>query len=430
MVLVKMNRKRTFYRLIMLLLLVITMFEAKAEKHIFYFGDGYKEGYQTVSSATLYGNDSPYGYDLIGSPKEQDPFFFSIRLPEGNYRVTVVLGNRHSGTHTTIRSESRRLMLANVESKAGTTITRSFVVNTRNTRINADCSVRLKPRETGKLNWDEKLTLEINGRRPGLLEMVIEKAEVPTIFLAGNSTVTDQDNEPWCGWGQMLPLFLNDRIAVANYAESGEAGNSFISAGRFAKILTKMKKGDWLFIEFGHNDQKQTGPGKGPYDSYTESLKQLITGTREKGGTPVLVTPMHRRQFDDDNMIINTLGEYPDAMRELAKQEQVALIDLNSMSKTLYEAWGPEQSKRAFVHYPAGTFPGQTEALADNTHFNAYGGDQLVRCIIKGIIDNNLPIGDYFREGYIPFDPAHPDVPDTFFVSLTPFYSIIKPEGN
>lgn len=414
----------------MLLILVITMFEAKAEKYKFYFGDGNKEGYQTVNTATLYSSDSSYGYDLIGSPREQGPFFFSVRLPEGNYRVTVVLGNRHCGTHTTIRSESRRLMLANMETKAGDIVTRSFVVNTRNTNITTERSVRLKPREIGKLNWDEKLTLEINGRRPGLLEMVIEKAEVPTIFLAGNSTVTDQDNEPWCGWGQMLPQFLDDRVAVANYAESGEAGNSFISAGRFAKILTKMKRGDWLFIEFGHNDQKQTGPGKGPYESYSESLRQMIAGTREKGGIPVLVTPMHRRRFDEKGQVINTLGEFPNAMRELAKQEQVALIDLNAMSKILYEAWGPEHSKRAFVHYPAGTFPGQTEALADNTHFNAYGGDQLARCIVKGIIDNNIPLGEYIRKDVPLFNPALPDDPDNFCLSPTPFNSVTKPEGN
>ena len=104
MKLVKMNRKTTFSRLIMLLLLVITMEEAKAGEYKFYFGDGNKEGYQTVSSATLYGNDSPYGYDLIGSPKGQEPFFFSIRLPEGNYRVTVLLGDPQCNTHTTIRS--------------------------------------------------------------------------------------------------------------------------------------------------------------------------------------------------------------------------------------------------------------------------------------------------------------------------------------
>lgn len=425
-----MNRYKSSCCLIVFTLLVITMAEAKAEEFRFYFGDGNKEGYQTVNSSTLYDNDSSYGYDLIASHADGEPFFFSVKLPEGNYRVKVVLGDQRRDTHTTIRSESRRLMLANAETKAGSMITRSFVVNIRNTSITADRSVKLKPREIGKLNWDEKLTLEINGRWPGLLEMVIEKAEVPTLFLAGNSTVTDQDNEPWCGWGQMLPLFLNDRIAVANYAESGEAANTFISAGRFAKIVTMMKKGDWLFIEFGHNDQKQTGPGKGPYDSYTESLKQLIRGTREKGGTPVLVTPMHRRRFNGNNKIINTLGEFPNAMRELAKQEQVALIDLNSMSKTLYEAWGPEQSKRAFVHYTAGTFPRQTEALADNTHFNAYGGYQLARCIIKGILENNISLKNHLREDIPPFNPAHPDDPDCFFLSPTPFTSLTTPEGN
>lgn len=411
-------------------LLAFITTEASAEDYKFYFGEGTREGYRKMSRTTLYGKDSPFGYDLIGAPKGKEPFFFSVELAEGNYRVTVVLGNQHCDTHTTIRSESRRLMLANVETKAGDTVTHSFVVNTRTPRIMEERSVRLKPRETGKLNWDEKLTLEINGKRPGLLELKIEKADVPTLFLAGNSTVTDQNNEPWCGWGQMLPQFFDDRIAVANYAESGEAGNTFISAGRFAKILTKMKKGDYLFIEFGHNDQKQQGPDKGPYKSYTESLRQMIAGTREKGGIPVLVTPMHRRRFDENNKIINTLGEYPDAMRQLAKQEQVALIDLNAMSKILYEAWGPEQSTRAFVHYPAGTFPGQAETLADNTHFNAYGGDQLARCIVKEIIDNNIPLREYIRKDVPPFNPAHPDDPDNFFLSPTPFYSLTKPEGN
>jgi lysophospholipase L1-like esterase len=425
-----MNRKRNFCWLIMPTLLLITAAKAMAGDYKFYFGEGNREGYQKVSRTTLYGKDSPYGYDLIGAPKGEEPFFFSVKLPEGNYRVTLLLGDAHCDTQTTIRSESRRLMLANVETKAGAAVTHSFVVNIRNPRITEERSVRLKPREIGKLNWDEKLTLEINGKRPGLLEMWIEEATVPTLFLAGNSTVTDQDNEPWCGWGQMLPQFFNNRIAVANYAESGEAGNSFISEGRFAKILTKMKKGDYLFIEFGHNDQKQKGPDKGPFKSYTESLRQMIAGTREKGGMPVLVTPMHRRRFDENNKIINTLDEFPDAMRQLAKQEQVALIDLNAMSKTLYEAWGPEQSKRAFVHYPAGTFPGQTEALADNTHFNAYGGDQLARCIIKGIIDNNIPLREYIREDVTSFDPAHPDDPDNFILSPTPFYSFAKPEGN
>lgn len=321
-------------------------------------------------------------------------------------------------------------MLENIDVPKGETASKSFIVNIRNTKIGEKDSVRIKPREIGKLNWDDKLTIEVNGIQAGLQTMVIESVSVPSVFLAGNSTVVDQDNEPWCGWGQMLPRFLKPAIAVANYAESGEAGNSFISAKRFAKILSQMKEGDYLMIEFGHNDQKQKGENRGPYTSYKESLKYMIDETRRKGATPVLITPMHRRRFDDNNRVINTLGEYPDAMRQLAEEEDVMLIDLNNMSKVLYEAWGPEESKKAFVHYPAGTFPGQTETLEDNTHFNAYGGYQLCKCVLKGLIENESPLKEYIVEDYGRFDPAQPDDIDNFLIPPTPFYSVIKPDGN
>ena len=396
----------------------------------FFFGDGNKDGYVKVDNNLKYSDNSPYGYDLNTKSDGDNPCFFSIKLPEGNYRVTVVLGDKDNYTNTTIRSESRRLMLENINTSPSEFITTSFNVNIRNINIDEERDVRLKPREIGKLNWDEKLTLEINGTSPGLVELIINNADVPTIFLAGNSTVTDQDNEPWCGWGQMLPRFLNDGVAVANYAESGEAGNSFISAGRFDKILSKMKEGDYLFIEFGHNDQKQKGPDKGPYTSYKKSLKMLIDGTRAKGGIPVLVTPMHRRRFDEKGKIINTLDDYPDAVRLLASEESVMLIDLHEMSRVLYEAWGPEESKKAFVHYPAGTFPGQDEALEDNTHFNAFGGNQICKCILRGIQENDSPLKNFIAKDFSSFDPAFPDNPDNFYISPTPFYSITKPEGN
>ncbi len=289
-----------------LLFILSTGMTLFAEERKFYFGDGSKDGFVKVTPDLVYGEKNCWGYDLQTKPEGNNPFFFSIDLPEGSYRVTLLLGNEHHATNTNIRSESRRLMLENVETAAGEFISRSFTVNIRNIRIDATRSVRIKPREVGKLNWDDKLTLEINGKNPGVREMIIRSVDLPTIFLAGNSTVTDQDNEPWCGWGQMLPRFLNEDVVVANYAESGEAGNSFISAGRFDKILTQMKEGDYLFIEFGHNDQKQKGADRGPYTSYKQSLKQMIEGTRAKGATPVLVTPMHRRRFDETGKISST----------------------------------------------------------------------------------------------------------------------------
>jgi hypothetical protein len=139
---------------------------------------------------------------------------------------------------------------------------------------------------------------------------------------------------------------------------------------------------------------------------------------------------MHRRRFDENDKIINTLEEYPDAMRQLAREEEVMLVDLNDMSRILYEAWGPEKSKKAFVHYPAGTFPGQTNALEDNTHFNAYGGYQLCKCVLKGLIDNDSPLKEYITEDWTRFDPAQPDHIDSFFIPSSPFYSVVKPDGN
>lgn len=421
--------RKTCYIFLLLLSSITVLGQQTIYK--FNFTDKPVKGYVSVPSNTIYGENSVYGYDLNTNPTNGNSFFFSVDVPEGNYKVTVVLGSDKGESNTTVKAESRRLMLANIKTSKGKYSTHTFAVNIRNTKIGDTDSVRIKKRETGKLIWDDKLTLEFNGKNPVVAKIEIEKADnIPTIFLAGNSTVVDEAEEPWCGWGQIFPRFFTSDTAIANYAESGEAANTFVASKRFAKLLSKMRKGDYLFIEFGHNDQKQKGEGKGPYTSYKSDLKYLVSKTREKGAIPVLVTSMHRRFFDDNGKVKNTHGDYPDAVRQLAKEENITLIDLNNMSATLYEAWGVEGSKRAFVHYPAGTFPNQKEPLADNTHFNPYGGTEIARCILKGMIDNNLPVKKYIRKDVRPFDPAHPDDPDKFDIPATPFSSMVKPDGN
>ncbi|MDR1505183.1 MAG: rhamnogalacturonan acetylesterase [Prevotella sp.] len=421
--------RKTCYIFLFLLSPMIVLGQQTAYR--FNFTDKPVKGYTSVPSNTIYGENPVYGYDLNTNPTDGNPFFFSVDVPEGNYIVTVVLGSDKGESNTTVKAESRRLMLANIKTSKGKYSTHTFAVNIRNTKIGDTDSVRIKKRETGKLIWDDKLTLEFNGKNPAVAKIEIEKADnIPTIFLAGNSTVVDEAEEPWCGWGQIFPGFFTSDIAIANYAESGEAANTFVTSKRFAKLLSKMRKDDYLFIEFGHNDQKQKGEGKGPYTSYKSDLKYLAGKTREKGAIPVLVTSMHRRFFDDNGKVKNTHGDYPDAVRQLAKEENITLIDLNNMSATLYEAWGVEGSKRAFVHYSAGTFPNQKEPLADNTHFNPYGGTEIARCILKGIIDNNLPVKKYIRKDVRTFDPAHPDDPDKFDIPATPFSSMVKPDGN
>lgn len=411
----------------------ISTLSAQSYKFDFTNNKKVKEGYTQVTSSDRYSKEKGYGYDLQASPDEKKnaPFFFSVSVPDGNYHVTAVVGNRKRASITCIRGESRRLFFEGVPTLKRKYATCEFTINKRNTRISDLEDVRIKSREEGKLNWDDKLTFEFNGEWPTLKELIIEKVnDVPTIFLCGNSTVVDQDYEPWASWGQIIPRFFNDKVCFANYAESGESANTFIAVGRLKKALTQMKKGDYIFMEFGHNDQKQKGPGKGAFYSYMTSLKTFIDEARARGAHPILVTPTQRRSFGPDGKIRDTHEDYPEAMRWLANKENVPLIDLNEMTRTFYEAMGVEASKKAFVHYPAGTYPNQEKDFADNTHFNPYGAYEIAKCIIEGMKQLNLPIIEHLREDYTPFNPAQPDDWNTFQWYDSPFTEIEKPDGN
>ena len=385
-----------------------------------------------LSPEDRYTPEKGYGYDLLASPDGGGgPYYVSVQVPDGNYRVTVLLGNRKEAGVTAVRAESRRLFLESVPTKKGEFRTFTFTVNKRTPKISDTEAVRIKPRERSKLNWDDKLTIEINGDRPQCAAIRIEPdRRVPTLFLTGNSTVVDQDEEPWASWGQMVPRFFTDSICFANYAESGESANTFIAAGRLKKALTQMKSGDYIFMEFGHNDQKQKGPGKGAFYSFMTSLKTFVDEARARGVYPVLVTPTQRRSFDENGKIKDTHLDFPDAVRWLAEKENIPLIDLHAMTRILYEAMGAEESKHAFVHYPANTYPGQDKPLADNTHFNPYGAYQIAKCVIEGMKQAGLPLVKYLRTDNEGYDPACPDARETFKWNESPFTELEKPDGN
>jgi lysophospholipase L1-like esterase len=388
--------------------------------------------------------DPAYGFDLNTIPTSFDegscsspkPFFFSIGARDGNYRVTLVLGGPRSSI-VTVRAESRRLFVDQLSIKAGGSRRVVFIVNIRTPAIIAAGGspavgsfgqVRLKPREIGALDWDHKLTLEFNGDNPSVRSISVEPVDdVPTLYIAGDSTVVDQTKEPWAAWGQMLPSFFGAKIAIANEAESGETIRSFVSEHRLEKIMSTMRSGDYLMIQFGHNDQK---PGTGYVPAATDFktyLLQYIGETQAHGATPILVTPMNRRDFDAEGKIMQTLGDYPKAMHELAKQKGLPLIDLNALSKTLFEALGEEGTLHAFVHFPANTFPDQPEAQADNTHFTSYGAYELARMIVQSMRDEKLPLARYLRPGVGHFDPLHPDTFSKWTLPSSPSYSTETP---
>jgi len=375
------------------------------------------------------------GFDLGTAPEHIDAsgctssktFFFSVPLPEGNYTVSMVLGGAASSV-TTVRAEARRLMLARIWTSAGHYRSESFTVNIRRPEIAEGSVVNRKPREMGSLNWDNKLTIEFSGQQPSVRSIRIQPAgpTTPTVYLAGDSTVVDQDNEPWAAWGQMLPSFFGRGLAISNHAESGETISSFVGEKRFDKIFSMLKKGDYLFFQFAHNDQK-LGSGYVSPQSYAGLLRKYIAMTHDRGATPVLVTSMNRRTYDSEGNVKDSLAPYPETMRSVAASEHVALIDLNAMSKTLYEAIGEKDSRSLFVYAPANTYPGQPAALHDDTHFNDYGAYELARCVVLGIQQNKIPLSKFLREPAVRFDPGHPDATGAVALPATPFVDIQKP---
>ena len=365
--------------------------------------------------------------------KSNAPFTRNIEVPDGNYKVTVVLGSKKKAGNTVVRAENRRLMVDEVATKKGQFKTVEFVVNKRTPEIEKGKRVKVKDREKNYNTWDNAINLEFTGAAPAVKEVKIERdTTATTIFLCGNSTVVDQPYEPWASWGQMIPRWFGPEVAISNNAESGLTAASFLGSYRLDKILTMMKKGDYVICEFGHNDQKEKMAGAGAWYNFSYNLKVFIDKVRAKGGNIIFVTPTQRRRFDDatHSKILETHGDYPDALRAVAKREGVPVIELHDMTRTFFETLGYENSKKALVHYPANTFPGQDKPLADNTHFNPYGAYEIAKMVVMGMKQLNLPIVKYLRSDWKDFNPAQPDDYNKFVWYNSVQQDVTKPDGN
>ena len=386
---------------------------------------------------TLVGNAQSFDIDLSRHSLGR-PFRYSVKVPDGNYRVSVTIGSRKKAAETCVRAESRRLFFDPQPTKRGEQRVLTFVVNKRSPYIfeegkqSPKDSIRIKAREKYYVNWDDSLTFEFCGRYPAVSRLQIERdTTATTLYLCGNSTVVDQEYEPWASWGQMIPRWFDERVCVANYAESGLTANSFLAQKRFDKILSMLREGDYVVCEFGHNDQKERFEGAGAYYNFAYALKRLVDGARRKGATVLFCTPTQRRSFAADSLHISeTHGDYPQAMREVAGRERVPVIELHDMTRTFFETLGYEGSTKALVHYPANTFPGQAKALADNTHFNPYGAYEVAKMVVKGMKDLRLPIAEFVRTDWTGFDPALPDDIATFVWPDSRLYELRKPDGN
>jgi lysophospholipase L1-like esterase len=318
------------------------------------------------------------------SPKQVEnctgtaPIVCHFDVAPGTYDVTAVLGGAEAGS-TAVTAEARRTMLAATATAAGEQVEESFTVNVREP----------EGQPTGE-SGSPGLDLYFDGEAPRLSDLTVTASQHTQLFLAGDSTVCDQDTVPYTGWGQELPQFFTQGLSVANYADSGESSGSFLANSLlFPTMSPLIAEGDVVLIQFGHNDKETSA------EDFRANLTGLIDGVRAEGGTPVLVTPIVRRWFNDDGTLnngtalhVNGLGvDLPAEMRGLAADEGVPLIDLTALTKERVEELGPEASEALFL----------TNEADDNTHTSEDGATEFARLVLGELRGQGLLPADLFR---------------------------------
>lgn len=323
-----------------------------------------------------------------------------VPVEEGNCAVTLRFGDEKAATRNWVKAEGRRLMLGEIDTKPGEFRTETFAVNTRRAALKDGRRVKSCDRgDGGALMWDTNLTVDVfcEGARPA--KPAISPAPgVRTVFLVGDSTVTDQEGEPWGSWGQALPAFFGPGCAVANYARSGHTLGALKKTLREDKLFEQAKPGDYLFIQYGHNDQKDKRDKLG---NYTRRLGALVDRAKAAGLKVLVISPMERRRFDRNGGQYPTLREMADAARDVARAKDVPFFDLNAASLKLYAALGAAGTKRIF------NFEGKAK---DNTHHNMLGAWVMARLVLDGARAAYPDLAPAVREGYGPYDPEKPDL--------------------
>lgn len=345
-----------------------------------------ENGYTKVTATDIYDSEKGYGFtdcSNVSAFKRNEesltgdfciPFgsTFLADVKDGNYMITITAGDAYAPTHTTLRTNGERVALPDIRTVSGQYTREMFAVNVRGGQL--------------------KLSFGGLAPRVNTLEIVPSQEQV-TLFLAGDSTVTDSSEKgfPFSGWGQLLQRFFKHDVAVANHAQGGRSTKSFISEGRLKAIMEDIKEGDYLFIQFGHNDQKTDEERHtDPSTTYLDNLRKYIEAANSRKATPVLITSVHRRYFEASGKLKDTHGAYLDAVKQLAEEEGIALIDLADKSKRLFEAEGPEGTKSIFLWGEPGEWSNYSSGVRDNTHFQERGGLRIAELIVEGIRENDL----------------------------------------
>jgi lysophospholipase L1-like esterase len=222
-----------------------------------------------------------------------------------------------------------------------------------------------------------------------------------TIFLAGDSTmaIKQPDKRPETGWGEMLQKHFDEsKVKVDNRAQNGRSTKTFISEGRWQAIIDDLKKGDLVFVQFGHNDEsKDKGERYTPPEDFKKNFTRFAEEVRAKGGVPVFLTPVMRRRFDKDGKFYDTHGEYPDLVRSAAREHDVPLIDMHKASEAVIVKYGVDDSKKLFLQLKPGENANYPNGVEDNTHFSPLGADEMAKLVVTAIRNSNLKVRKYLK---------------------------------
>lgn len=223
------------------------------------------------------------------------------------------------------------------------------------------------------------------------------------VYLVGDSTMADKpgtpEENPERGWGQLLPAFFDSRVEIHNYAVNGRSTRSFIDQGRWAEVVDTLRSGDYVCIQFGHNDQKTMDPTRytNPWSAYRANLEKMVRDTREKGAYPILLSSIVRRNFNEEGTLVDTHGPYPFVARYVADQLNVPFIDMQLLTEEYVMGLGVEESKEIYLWVEPGKYPYLPDGEQDNTHLNLKGATVYAGLVAHAIKDLNLPLAEYVK---------------------------------
>ncbi|MEC5199270.1 fibronectin type 3 domain-containing protein [Arthrobacter sp. PL16] len=311
-----------------------------------------------------------------------------VDLPNGDYTIGLIAGDAAGPTDLALIAEQMTKVQPTTRA-AGQYLEMSF-----------DIAV-----------VDGQLNLDVAGTAANLNGLTITRqadraqASEPTVWLTGDSTVQTyrSDVAPQAGWGQMIDRFLSDDIAVDNRAIGGRSSKNFISQGRLDEVLRGIKPGDYLFVQFGHNDNSYGVDDRfaAPADYY-EYLRTYVDGAKQRGATPVLVTPVSRRAFGADGKAVVSFPAYVEAVQKLAAETGTPVVDLAASSRAHLDEIGAEAAKSVYLHVPAGVYPSRPAGTVDDTHFQEYGAIQMARLVAEDVAGLDIPLAGEVEEAEPP----------------------------